>query len=747
MRKKFTILSLALSLGIVSASAAAPKVAKMQRIAPAVKERVATNGVEKLGAKKYDLSLLSPVAKFKAQASAAAVVSEDFSKFTAGSEATPDATDLCDFSTSGAKGEISSQYTQMPGWSGFGVFQAGGSAYIGVVEYNTGSQEPGYINTPTADLSANNGFYKVKFRAKSAVAVGDVVYVISLKGDGTESYQAIEISNEWKEYVVSLQGDAQTYVQLYSYNAAAYFDDIEITSDGLAAPSNVAVTDYVGTSATVSWDAVAAAESYIVTLYYGNYDQGSWDIVRDIPTTETSVQITGLDASKDYAVKVASVKGGEKSISDLVQIKSDLAVPENVATTNVTPTSFTLSWSPVEGATSYIYAVGHYSNYEMVYDAQNETTATSVDISNLDLYSYTYFVVVAAVKDEVVGDASEELAVSPTIKAPVAKPATNLTANGFTASWDAVEFGQYYLPVAYREHTAAAAESFDFLNTDFSDVVSSGTVEQPEESFSSYSFTQDGWAINYAAFANGMVGIDASLSYFGMYGYLVSPDLDFSHNGGKATVKMRCVGASGATNLLIAFQKNVGGGKYEVVQSSIQQVEIPTTMSDLKIEMTGGDKATCIYIMPASGILMIDDMQVSTTLASGDVVSLPMASGIVEGATTYDFKDLALPQGDKLFYNVQAALLADGENITYGEISNNVYVDLSGAVEAVEAADAAKVYVADGVLHIVNPMDEAVEVYNAGGALVASPDASEVVLPSKGVYVVRIGAKAFKVMN
>lgn len=50
------------------------------------------------------------------------LVSEDFAKFTAGSEDDPDGTELSDWND----GTIDAKYTQQPGWRGGFVYQAGG---------------------------------------------------------------------------------------------------------------------------------------------------------------------------------------------------------------------------------------------------------------------------------------------------------------------------------------------------------------------------------------------------------------------------------------------------------------------------------------------------------------------------------------------------------------------------------------------------------------------------------------------
>lgn len=63
------------------------------------------------------------------------LVSEDFAKFTAGSEDDPDGTELSDWND----GTIDAKYTQQPGWRGGFVYQAGGCAYLDVdTEEGTG---------------------------------------------------------------------------------------------------------------------------------------------------------------------------------------------------------------------------------------------------------------------------------------------------------------------------------------------------------------------------------------------------------------------------------------------------------------------------------------------------------------------------------------------------------------------------------------------------------------------------------
>ena len=86
------------------------------------------------------------------------LINEDFSKFVEGSETAPAEQDLADEST----GAIDAQYTQQAGWSGMGIFQAGGICAIAPV-YNYYFYEGGYLNTPKGDYS---GVITYSFRAR-----------------------------------------------------------------------------------------------------------------------------------------------------------------------------------------------------------------------------------------------------------------------------------------------------------------------------------------------------------------------------------------------------------------------------------------------------------------------------------------------------------------------------------------------------------------------------------------------------
>lgn len=205
------------------------------------------------------------------------LLEEDFSKFTAGSEATPDATDVADATT----GYIADELTNTPGWSGDGVFQAGGCAYIGIVDEGTDNEDTGFLNTSTFDGSGNGGYIVVTFRARVAEeGATDAVEFVSIDEDdinesdpmsGVVDYKQVAITDQWAEYEVELKsGTANASIQLYAYQSPIYIDDIKVTQTvkiDVPAPEALAATNVTPTSFTANWSAVEGATSYMLTVF------------------------------------------------------------------------------------------------------------------------------------------------------------------------------------------------------------------------------------------------------------------------------------------------------------------------------------------------------------------------------------------------------------------------------------------------------------------------------------------------
>jgi fibronectin type III domain protein/type IX secretion system substrate protein len=110
------------------------------------------------------------------------------------------------------------------------------------------------------------------------------------------------------------------------------------------------------TSATFSWDPVSGATSYSVEIRLLN---GNWYAVPGSPTYSTWISANGLNPCTTYQWRVkANCGGGNSSYWTNPSTFTTLCVnyctaPTWLSTTNITQSSATLNWDPVNGALGY----------------------------------------------------------------------------------------------------------------------------------------------------------------------------------------------------------------------------------------------------------------------------------------------------------------------------------------------------------------------------------------------------------
>lgn len=206
-----------------------------------------------------------------AQTEATLVIEEDFSLFTKGSPEQPDTENI-------APGtdyiyEVDSAYTHTPNWSGYYVFQAGGSAAIGTYDYY-GYLYGGHISTPEAELY---GEATVSFRARRAGTNPNAGKLdLSLCDNTYGRLESVEfdLTNEWQEFTwTSNQGsfNNRNIFQFSAMDAMILIDDIKVTRvrnrvPGVQAnqPINLSATEFVA-----SWQRSTEAniDGYLLSVW------------------------------------------------------------------------------------------------------------------------------------------------------------------------------------------------------------------------------------------------------------------------------------------------------------------------------------------------------------------------------------------------------------------------------------------------------------------------------------------------
>ena len=144
-----------------------------------------------------------------------------------------------------------------------------------------------------------------------------------------------------------------------------------VTSD-LATPV-VTVSSVTQTSATLSWGAVANRSSY--TVKWRAVGASTWNQTTGL--TATSKAITGLTLGTSYEYEVYAVGNGTTFITSSAATGTfttvaliTLDTPTNLASSNITNNSATVSWSDVS----------HASGYKVEYRASGATTWTEATV-------------------------------------------------------------------------------------------------------------------------------------------------------------------------------------------------------------------------------------------------------------------------------------------------------------------------------------------------------------------------------
>ncbi|MBK9631469.1 MAG: fibronectin type III domain-containing protein [Saprospiraceae bacterium] len=181
-----------------------------------------------------------------------------------------------------------------------------------------------------------------------------------------------------------------------SSGESTYSTEVNFTTTGgggCGIPTNLAISNITQTSANATWSAVSGATSY--KFEYKKSSDANWT---QVTKTSPSHSMTGLTAATAYNTRVKAVcASGESAYSSTVNFTTTggggCGTPTNLAASNITTNSATLSWSPVSGATSYNFQ--YKLNSSQTWQQANVTT-TTVNMTNLTA-STTYNVRVQAV--------------------------------------------------------------------------------------------------------------------------------------------------------------------------------------------------------------------------------------------------------------------------------------------------------------------------------------------------------------
>lgn len=331
------------------------------------------------------------------------------------------------------------------------------------------------------------------------------------------------------------------------------------------------------------------------------------------------------------------------------------------------------------------------------------------------------------------------------IDAPVANEATGITATGFTANWSPVEGAASYTLHVDRRQPSAGGEIL--LSEDFAKCTVAGTANlggtNAFQTVDGQYFQTSGWSGKYLYPEVGMMKMGNSSNG----GALCTPAIDLSSNGGTFTVQFA---ASRYNN---DKEKSVMKVYLEGDEAHAQTTEmLPLDpMNTYTLTFTGGTESSKIVFESTADSgkkrAYIDNIVVYSGEVQPDAMAKPAAVEwpmVIEGITETSYTLTALEPGYLYSYKVKAVTAENEE----GAYSNVVKVDLSsGICDILEVNH--RIYAAEGGVVIECESAQPVEIVNLAGQVVASTEVNGrtvVPVPAAGVYIVRCGAAATRVM-
>lgn len=398
---------------------------------------------------------------------------------------------------------------------------------------------------------------------------------------------------------------------------------------------------------------------------------------------------------------------------------------------------------------------------QKVEQQDNEDGTVGFEVNGLDPDTdYTYSV--KSVNSDFTSAASDEQEVY-AVSIPTALPATNITANSYTANWTSHKKVDFYR-VDQLQQTVIDKDTKDYvmLDEDFSKVTSSlteadllkGSYDEGERT-SGYMPLDDitkiaGWKASSTVRVNGWLGGNEAKQGSGtIAGAIVTPTIDLSHNEGACNISLRVWGSEGdwliiqgsnpASLATIEFPK--GGGIVE------KTITMPLCTS----------KEQLTFYSNNYKVFLIDYIKITQDVKAGDKVSTITGSVLTEDADTklMVMTNPGFSDGHDVLYRVTAMRYDKDSQESHKYYSTSTPSDLMlvknpnpSGIGSVEAAAENVAGVEGGI--VVNAANATtVNVFNLSGQLVASKacgNGHAFVSVAPGVYVVKTNSTAAKVV-
>ena len=427
------------------------------------------------------------------------------------------------------------------------------------------------------------------------------------------------------------------------------------------------------------------------------------------------------------------------------QLEYPLGTPQNIKVSAKNGSTLLVKWDGVENATKYRVETYNYGDIsDNTSGGRLDSTVvegTQTEVSGDFNATNGVTVCVTALNDE--GESypgwgyNQELSV-PDVAAPVALAATNISAEGFTANWQASENAHTYKLNLIRNHEAVAGdEPFTYFADGFSEITTS--KNDPKSTL----LTPDGMpvslddAIKYAGWSSylctaftGYLGITNRFAGYGYPGAMYSPAGNYSINGGKAHVSGTAATMQDDAVVKIGFGSLNTQTRQITYIGTPKEVTITKSGTNFDADIEGGtDNCQIIFEITdaAEGgdIVLFDTLAINSTLKKGERITAPYAS-VTQPYNATSFQVNVPFTGNDIFYYYVTGEFGSQKSGKSDTIT--VYAPTFNAIQSA---------------HI--DTQKAMEVYTISGIRLNISTSEGLHALRPGVYVIRQGDKVCKI--
>ncbi len=309
------------------------------------------------------------------------------------------------------------------------------------------TQEPA-VQAPSAPVLAVATVADTSLKVTWSAVSNASAYIIERSVTSSGSFSAVCTTSALSYTDTKCSANTTYYYKGKAGNSAGYSSYSTVTSAktdaALGVPGTLAKGTVTDSSIAISWQSASGALSY--KIYFSTSQNGTYEVHGTAAGTQYT--LNGLTAGTTYYIKVTAISGTrESAASGVLSAQTGVkaaSVPSGVIAAAASATSVTVSWTAVEGASSYIIYGGTSSASLAQIGTSTTTTYTHTGL----VATTTYYYAVASVNAGGTSARSSSASATTGVSAPAVP--SGVTANAasstsMTISWTTVSGATSYI--------------------------------------------------------------------------------------------------------------------------------------------------------------------------------------------------------------------------------------------------------------------------------------------------------------